>query len=855
MPIGAGGMGEVYRATDTKLGRDVAVKVLPESFAQDADRMARFTREARVLAALNHPHIAQIYAVEDRALVMELVEGEPLLCPQPLEIALEYARQIADALETAHEKGITHRDLKPANIMVTPQGVVKVLDFGLAAVAQSSGADPSTSPTLTISPTQAGMILGTAAYMAPEQARGKVVDKRADIWAFGVVLYEMLTGEQLFQGETVSDTLASVLTKDPDLTRVPVKVRRLLQGCLEKDLKSRLRDIGDVWRLLEETPLTPARAAKLPWAIAGAAIVLAGANAVWSWLHRAPTSAAQAYSLEIVPPDGESLYQDARSGLEAISPDGRTLAFIAESKGTRHIWLRPLDSPAARPLQGTELASGLFWSPDSRHLGFMTGYKLEHVEIATGAIKEICDAGGAISGASWNSSGTIVFAGPGRPVRRVSADGGIPIPVTAIDRQRESSHHMPQFLPDGKHFLYWVQGIRAVRGVYIGSLDVAPEKQRHTLILASPRAALYAELPGHSGGHVLFIRGTTLFAQSFDPNQLGLSGEPRVIAENVGGRGALAQFSASQTGLLAFSSAGNLNRSVTIVSRDGTTVETLGKPNAFDSERLSPDGRTLAVALRNEDSIDIWLMDLVRGVPTRFTDDSALDLWQTWSPDGKELLFGSTRAGPSRMYRKPLAGNGTERLVQPTESSQYPVDWSRDGKAILYLERLDERSSMSLRLLPLGSGISPIPVATPVLQSRTSLSPSGDWVAFSSSESGTPEIYVQPIPGRGGTAVPKVRVSSTGGVNPAWSADGGELFFNSLDDRLMSVAVKYSGDRFEAAEPKQLFPLGGSSYFNGAIYWEPIGNGQQFVVLRTAPVSGRDNRINVIINWDRGVRQ
>jgi Tol biopolymer transport system component len=863
MPIGSGGMGEVYRATDTKLGRNVAIKVLPESFALDADRMARFQREAQVLAALNHPNIAAIYGIEQGALIMELVEGEDLRGPLPLDTALDYARQLAAALEAAHDKGIVHRDLKPANIKVTPEGVVKVLDFGLAKAlaADAPAGDPASSPTLTMRATVAGAIMGTAAYMSPEQARGRPVDRRADVWGFGVVLWEMLTGAPLFGGETVSDVLAQVLTWEPDWNRVPATVRRLLRSCLQKDPKQRLKGIGDWQCLLDEErgdQEVTRRPEGLPhWGMAVAGVIIGiAAAAGWGWLHPAPAADSRTYNLEIVPPDGESLYQEAVSGFQAISPDGRTLAFIAESKGTRHIWVRPLDSPVARPLQGTELANGLFWSPDSRHLGFMAGTKLERVEVATGAIKEICDLAWIIRGASWSAGGTIIFAAAGREIERVSADGGIPARVTAIDYNRELGHQFPQFLQDGKHFLYEIQRVQAAAsGLYIGSLDVAPEKQERRQIAATPYAALYAPTPRGSAGHLLFLRGKTLFAQPFDPNLFALGGAPRAIAENVEARGPLGEFSVSQTGLLAFSSAGNLIRSVAIVSRDGTTVETLGRPGAYEVARRSPDGRSLALVLRGAPVTNIWVMETARGVPTRFTNESTMSSYPIWSADGKEIVFSSNRGGAYRMYRKPLAENGPERLIQPAESSQTPLALSRDGQAILYLQSDRERRVYSLLLLPLAPGSAPIPIASPVLLSGVGLAPSGRWVAFSSSESGAPEVYVQGMPGGSGAAGAKIRVSSAGGANPQWSADGNELFFNSLDDRLMAVAVKYPGGQFQAGEPKQLFPLGGSSSFMGAIYWEPIGNGQRFVVLRSAPVTGRDNRINVVINWARGASE
>jgi serine/threonine protein kinase len=403
--IGAGGMGEVYRATDTKLGREVALKILPDAFARDVERMARFEREARVLAALNHPNIAQIYGVEDRALVMELVEGETLKGPLPLETALNCAKQIAEALEAAHEKGIVHRDLKPANIKITPQGVVKVLDFGLAAVAQPSAdhaGDPSVSPTLTISPTRVGMILGTAAYMSPEQARGKVVDKRADIWAFGVVLYEMLTGQQLFKGETISDTLAAVLKEEPDLMRVPPKVRRLIESCLKKDPKQRLRDIGDAWWQLEETPQAKTSATKFAWSVAAVLLVALGILS-FLYFHQKPQHEyTQRYT--IATPENTTNLQSV-----AISPDGHLLAMAVQVNGKRQLWLKELDAFQPQPMPGTEEATYPFWSPDSRFIGFFAGGKLKKIAASGGPAQTLCDAPEG-RGGSWNREDMIVFS-------------------------------------------------------------------------------------------------------------------------------------------------------------------------------------------------------------------------------------------------------------------------------------------------------------------------------------------------------------------------------------------------------------------------------------------------------------
>jgi hypothetical protein len=477
--LGEGGMGELYRATDTKLHRDVAIKVLPQSFAQDTERMARFTREAQVLASLNHPNIAQIYGVEDRALVMELVEGDTLKGPLPMETALDYARQIADALEAAHEKGIIHRDLKPTNIKVTPQGVVKVLDFGLAKAAEEPAGNAENSPTLTISPTRAGLILGTAAYMSPEQARGKPVDKRADIWAFGVVLYEMLTGQRLFKGETISDTLAAVLKEGPDLERVPAKVRRLLQICLEKDPKKRLQAIGD-WRLLlEEGPVAAPSRPRLAIGASIVAGVLFVALAILSFVHFRPVSPQKTmlrYTIA-APENTTNLHSFA------VSPDGRLLAIAAEVKGKRQLWLRALDSLQTQPMPGTDDAKFPFWSPDSRYIGFFAQGKLKKIAANGGPAQSLCDAADG-RGGSWNREDVILFSpNSGVAIQRISAAGGRPVDVIGP----KGLPRFPVFLPDGRHFLYLVPAAsERQNGIYLSSLDGKENRRSCQIYRALP---------------------------------------------------------------------------------------------------------------------------------------------------------------------------------------------------------------------------------------------------------------------------------------------------------------------------------------------------------------------------------
>jgi len=879
-PIGAGGMGEVYRARDTKLERIVAIKVLPAALADDSERLARFEREAKVLASLNHPNIAQIYGVEDRALVMELVPGEALKGPLPLDTALNYARQIADALESAHDRGIVHRDLKPANIMVTPQGAVKVLDFGLAAVPSRSpeGVDPASSPTMTIAATQAGMIMGSAAYMSPEQAAGRPVDKRADVWSFGVVLFEMLTGKRLFDGETISHTLAAVLTKEPDLQHVPVKARRLLQSCLEKDPRRRLRDIGDVGLLLvegEPTTTAPSRSqlGMTGWIAVAAAVVFALVAAALAFIHfREKPAVKEVMRFQIPAPEDSTL-----SPALTVSPDGRKLAFIATGPDNiRHLWIRPLDSLAARIV--TDVGGGSifpFWSPDSSSLGFWTQGKLKKVEASGGSPQTLCDVPGTFHGGAWSADGVIIFGYGGGGLWQVSADGGTAGPLTKLDPGRqEALHAFPSFLPDGRHFVYLRTSTnREISGIFIGSLDARPEQQSLRLITATQYEAVYVpSAESTKNGYLLFMGEETLVAQPFDIARMALTGKTVPLLGQAAGAvqagtntGAYAFFSASSNGVLAYRSdetSSVVNNRLIWYDRQGKVLGVAGEPGQYGDVSLSPDNTRVAVARRDplaadksgrNRNIDLWLDEFTRGISTRFTFDPATETSPVWSPDGSSVAFVSNRDGFFDLYRKPSSGAGNEEVVLKSSESKSPYDWSPDGRYLLYAAR-SRGTSLDLWVLPLaGDNRKPwLYLKTEFDEDSGQFSPDGRFVAYNSNESGKNEIYVQPFPAPSGG---KWRVSNEGGTQPRWRRDGKEMFYVSKDAKLMAVEVSLN-PVFKAGIPKALFPV---SYNGSSNEYDVATDGQRFLVNSifpgTEPGSPASPHLTVVLNWQAGLKK
>jgi Tol biopolymer transport system component len=853
-PIGAGGMGEVYRARDTKLGRDVAIKILPEAFARDADRMARFEREAKVLASLNHPHIAAIYGLEEpdgmRALVMELVEG-PTLDERingramPLDEALPIAKQIAEALEYAHEKGIIHRDLKPANVKLTADGHVKVLDFGLAkefeAPAPAVG-NPSISPTLTIEGTLAGVILGTAAYMAPEQARGTMLDKRADIWSFGVVLYEMLTGKQPFAGATVSDTLAAVLKTEPDWEQVPPKVRRLIESCLKKDPKQRLRDIGDAWLQLEEPPQAKARATKLPWAVAAVLAIVAAILGLLLFRQK-PLSAGPVQRYIIGAPENTTYIHSF-----AISPDGRLVAMAAEVNGTRQLWLRALDALQAQPMPGSEDAAYPFWSPDSRYIGFFAQGKLKKIPASGGPAQSLCDAPEG-RGGSWNREDVIVFYP--RPVvgaiQRVPAAGGT---VTDVIRNKGFSF-FPAFLPDGRHFLYvGFQLSTEANGIYVASLD-GKENRR---VLPDVSSVVFA------AGRLLFIRENTLMAQPFDSTSGRTVGEAFPIVQGISFGGALiwAPVTVSETGVLLYQSGSNVyTNQMAWYDRGGKLLGTVGPPGRTLAPAISPDERSVVFSRVSTASTDLWLRELARGAEQRLTDASS-NVSAVWSPSGERVAFQSNRASEIyNLYQKRASATALDEPLLATGNNKVPTQWSRDGRFIVFTE-LDLKAKRDIWVLPMDGWVAlkPIPfLRTGKNEFYGQLSPDSHWMAYTSDESGQPEVYVRPFPAAEG----QWRISLTGGQQPRWRGDGRELFFVGGDGKMMAVAVKAMADTKPSLEPEVPQPLFeahlASAPINLYFEYDVTADGKRFLLNTLGGGHASEPLLNVVVNWDAALKK
>ena len=805
--IGAGGMGEIYLARDSRLNRDVAIKVSAAQYSE------RFEREAKAIAALNHPNICHIYDVGESAglayLVMEYIEGASPRGPLPFEQAWKIASQIAAALEYAHERGIIHRDLKPANVMITLRGpaggIVKLLDFGLAKafLPESAVADPENSPTLTLSVTEAGVILGTPAYMSPEQATGKGVDKRSDIWTFGVVFYELLTGDRLFQGSDISHTLANVLTKQPDLDRVPPQARKLLRCCLEKDPQKRLRDIRDAPVLIEEGLHERAGAVKKAtrgaWQLAALVLLLGLAAAYYLHFREPPPP----------PPDQTRRYTitapgDFRPGF-AISPDGRYVVMAAAVDGKQQLWLQGTHAPHAEPIPSTDDGFFPFWSPDGHYIAFFADGKLKKVAAAGGPVLTLCDAVSG-RGGSWSRDNVIIFSpnNSGVSIQSVPAMGGVPVDVI----QTKGNQRFPVFLPDGRHFLYLRRDDE--KGIFVSSLD-GTENRR---VLADVSGAIFApSAQPDSPGNLLFVRGTALMAVPFDPVTAQVTGQVFPVADGV----ALATpssylpASVSVDGALLYATGGNSATQINQIGwydRSGKLLSLVSSPGAVSNPALSPDEKSVLLSRVNGNGADIWLHDLNRGTESRVTTDSSSNVTPFWSPKGDRIVFASNRTGVYNMYWKAPNSDQPEQLLLQNTLTDIPTQWAHDGRFIVYFE-LDPTTKRDIWVLPVGAGT---PDRKPVsfLQSEFDelfgqLSPDGHWMAFTSDRSGHREVYVRQFP----SGDNKWPISIAGGQAPRWKGDGKELYYQADDGEMMAVAIQKSSPgakpSFESAVPVALF--------------------------------------------------
>jgi serine/threonine-protein kinase len=843
--LGEGGMGEVWRATDTKLNRDVAIKILPDAFAQDRDRMARFQREAQVLASLNHPNIAVIYGVEERALIMELVEGPTLAerigrGPMPLEETLVIARQVANALEAAHEKGVVHRDLKPANIKVKSDGTVKVLDFGLAKVAGQASASPENSPTLTIGATQSGVILGTAAYMAPEQARGKPLDKRADIWAFGAVLYEMLTGRMLFAGETISDTLAGILTKEPDWNRVPAKAQRLLKSCLENDPKCRLRDLGDAWRLLDEAPLQPIHVSRIPWVIAGAAVVLA---IVAAWvLCRGTARMAEQPVVRLDLDLGPDVSLGSSAGPAVVlSPDGTRLVFVSQGRDETHrLFTRRLDQPKATQVPNTEGASEPFFSPDGQWVGFFAQGKLKKTRIDGGQPVSLCDAPNG-RGASWGEDGNIIAAlDPQAGLSLVPSGGGSSVTITEL-AAGEDSHRWPQVLPGGKFVLFTVSTVSInfdEAGIAIWSLQ---DHYRKTLFEHAGAYPRYL-----AGGHLVYVTKGTLFAVPFDLKRLTVTGAATRIEEvSYDSPRGFAQADFSPGGIFAFRVGGSERLSTLEWLDSAGKTESLGLEAArYNYPRISPDGKRLAYLIIHGAYSDLWIYDWQRDIKTPLTR-GVVATYPVWTPDGHFLVFESAGG----IFWTMADGGGTPQQLTRSKTRQSPNSFTPDGKKLVFTE-LKPGGKGEIRILAveigageMRAGESQSFVKTASQLNFPAVSRDGRWLAYANAEAGPYEIYVRALANRG----PQVQVSNAGGTMPFWSNNGHELFYRTEDQRIMVVRYTVKGGSFVPERPRVWF---GKRLSNVglALNLDLDPEGKRFIALMTAETAeSRESQSHVMV--------
>jgi serine/threonine protein kinase len=868
--LGAGGMGEVYRARDTELGRDVAVKVLPSSLSENRDRLSRFKQEACAAGALNHPNILVVHDIGaydgSPYVVSELLEGETLRkhisgTPLSQRRASDYALQIANGLAAAHGKGIIHRDLKPDNIFVTNDGRVKILDFGLAKLTHDDGTKVQTDIPTRRADTDPGVVMGTVGYMSPEQVRGETLDHRSDIFSFGAILYEMLSGQRAFHGQSAADTMSAVLKEDPPglsetNKNVSPSLERLVNHCLEKNPGARFHSANDLAFALDAlsgtassfdktlsvpSPGIGARSReRLIWITVTALLLIAVIGLVFFNSRRV---SQQARSMRFLIAPTEQTFPGS-----LISPDGLRLAITArDSSGKALLWIRSLDSLTMQPLSGTEGAGSPFWSPDSRSIAFFTNGKLKRVDLAGGPAQTLCDTGIG-GGGTWNTDGVIIFApDTATTLYRVSAAGGVPTPITAFDGSRmEVAHKYPQFLPDGKHFLYLAQSTRAENtAIVIGVLDSKETK----FVLSTRARAAYT-----SPGYLLFLRDRTLMAQAFDANSLSVTGEPFPLAEQIGVNAVLgyANFSASENGTLVYMS-GNLSGGQPgLFDRDGKHLGSIGPPGEYFNLFLSPDGNRIAVAKSDPQTAarDIYLLDIAHGTPARFTFDPSEDFIPIWSPDGRRIAFVSDREGSGNLYQKSTSGAGNEELLFKSNERKWLGDWSKDGR-FLICTSLSPASKSDLWVLPMNGDQKPfLYLQSTFNEDHPRFSPDGHFVAYTSDEAGRSEVYVQTFP----QSASKWVVSTNGGAQPRWRRDGKEIFFMSPDRKLMAADVKIEGANLEVGVPKVLFQTGVISYPNPRNVYDVSADGQRFVII-TPPEENSSTPITVVTNWLADVKR
>ncbi|HTS26950.1 MAG TPA: protein kinase [Bryobacteraceae bacterium] len=868
-PLGAGGMGEVYRARDTKLKREVALKVLPDLFASDPERMARFQREAEVLASLNHPHIAAIYGLEGNALVMELVEGENLGGPLPVETVLTYARQIAEALEYAHERGIIHRDLKPANVKITPEGAVKVLDFGLAKAIEDPGpaSDPASSPTLTLGATRVGVILGTAAYMSPEQASGKTADRGSDIWSFGAVLHEMLAGKRAFVGESVSDTLATVLKLEPEWDALPAgtpaSVRKLVRRCLTKDRKQRLQAIGEARIALENprgdepaAPVTGGTGHRFLWPVCLAAAVFAVALAALAFIHfrEAPPPDRPLVRLDVDLGADVSLPAATTGGSSVvISPDGTRLVYASGSPAK--LFTRRLDQPKATELPGTEGAVAPFFSPDGQWVGFYARNSLNKISVDGGAVVPL-EPTPQFSGASWGEDGSILASDPlGRGLLRIPAGGGQSETVLEPTNGELVAH--PQILPGGKAVLFTAvpAGSRDVDRYTIEVLTLA-DRHRKTVARGGTSARYLATSNG--AGHLIYTNKATLFAVPFDPNKLEAHGTAVPILDEVAyhAQSGTGQMNVSRTGILVYRRGGGSasgTETVQWVDPAGKREPLWAKPGVYSNlPRLSPDGKRLALLVNDVGGVDEWVYDLQRDTTTRLTFSGTASTTPTWSPDGQSVVFG--RNGKGLLWTRADGASQPQALTQ-SKNTQVPFSFTPDGKRLAYFEIAETGQIWTVPLEEQGgqwkAGKPEQFLKSQSFDQFPMFSPDGRWLAYASNEQGRYDVYVRAFPppssGQGG----QWQISNSGGTLPHWSRTRNELLYSS-GDQIMAVSYAVKGDSFVAEKPRVwIAKLGGGA-------WDLAPGGERVAVLTpvdTPEASKQEHEVVFLFNFFDYLRQ